>query len=154
MSTGADTEGPDALTAYGEALAAAAVGSDTGEREQLGENLIRTFLQFWDDPQLRPSLLERYRAAFTSDAGAAQMREFMSSTVFAQAVGKMEDPPKTIEETAKLLGVPPLHLNAAVSQVMGVIMLRYVVQVEPIASAAPGEILGVIAPTIQRYLVG
>ncbi|MBJ8338105.1 hypothetical protein JGU71_04330 [Antrihabitans sp. YC3-6] len=154
MSAVAETEGSAAFTEYGEALAAAAVEAHTGDRAQLGETLIGTFLKFWDDPQLRPQLLEKYRAAFTSETGAAEMRHFMSSGLFAQAVGKLDDPPKNIEEVAKLLGVPPLQVNAAVSQVMGVIMLRYVVKVEPIASAAPEEIRAIIAPTVQRYLVG
>ena len=31
-------------------------------------------------------------------------------------------------------------------------ILRYVVQVEPLASADPEEIVALVAPTLQRYL--
>jgi hypothetical protein len=33
-------------------------------------------------------------------------------------------------------------------------MLRYILQIEPMASATADEIVAVLSPTIQRYLVG
>jgi len=32
--------------------------------------------------------------------------------------------------------------------------VRYVLQVEPLASAASGEVVAAVAPTVQRYLTG
>lgn len=142
------------LTTYGGALAEAAATAHAGPREQMGEQLIRTFLTFYEDPQRGPQLLEVFRSAATGGAGADQMRGFMSTQLFAQAGGMIEKPPANIIEAAEILGVPPLHLNAAVAQVMGVVMVRYILKVEPMASASPDELVGVLAPTIQRYLVG
>lgn len=145
-------EGSAVLDSYGSALAEAAVAAHAGPREQLGEHLIRTFLTFWDDPERGPQLLSVYRSAAAGGEGAEQWRDFMSTQLFAQATGKLDAPPKNIEEAAAFLNVPPLQLNAAVSQVMGVVMLRYVLRVEPMASASHEELIAVLAPTIQRYL--
>jgi hypothetical protein len=40
------------------------------------------------------------------------------------------------------------------TQVVALGMARYVVGVEPIASAAPAKVGGAVAPTPQRYLTG
>jgi hypothetical protein len=33
-------------------------------------------------------------------------------------------------------------------------MARYVLRVEPLASAAPEEVVAAVGPTVQRYLTG
>ena len=40
------------------------------------------------------------------------------------------------------------------SQVLGLILMRYVLRVEPIASMSPALLIATYAPTIQRYLTG
>jgi hypothetical protein len=40
------------------------------------------------------------------------------------------------------------------SQMMGLIFMRYLLQVEPIASMPAAEVVAIYAPTIQRYLTG
>ena len=40
------------------------------------------------------------------------------------------------------------------SQLIGVVMARYVLQVEPLASASPEELVAAVGPTVQRYLTG
>lgn len=35
---------------------------------------------------------------------------------------------------------------------IGIALLRYVVQIEPLASADPEAIVALVAPTLQRYL--
>lgn len=111
-----------------------------GPRDEIGERLVRTFLRFWEDPRLRPQFIGVIRSATTSDAGATLLRDFLSSELF----GKV----------AETLDVPALNLNAAASQVVGVIMLRYVLEMEPMASAPEDELVELLAPAIQRYLGG
>ncbi|MEU1409057.1 hypothetical protein ABZ471_43600 [Streptomyces sp. NPDC005728] len=156
MSEATEIEaGSAALTRLGGALAQSGAASLTGQREQLAEGLLRESLTRWEDPQLRPQLLGEVLAAITTEAGAARMREFLSSQIFSQ-LGKELDSSKTrdIHQVAEILKVPPLNINAAQAQVWGVIILRYILQIEPIASAPADEILDTIAPTIQRYLAG
>lgn len=151
MSEAAGVEGEvNLLTAYGDALADALAGP----REQIGERFVSTFLTFWEDPQLRPQFVAAIRSATTSDESTTPLREFMSARLFARVAEKLKVPSLNLEEVAEMLKVPPLNLNAAAAQVMGVAMLRYVMEMEPLVSASPDEIRDLIAPTIQRYLGG
>lgn len=154
MTGAAGTEESAAvLTTYGGALAEAGAAAHAGSRDEMGERVVRTFLKFWEDPELRPHLVSVFRSAAAGEEGAAQMRAFMTAQLFAQVGDTLGSTPMTIEQVADTLGVPALHLNAAAAQVTGVIMLRYVLGMEPMASAPPEELLAVLAPTIQRYLV-
>ncbi|QES39673.1 hypothetical protein DEJ49_00595 [Streptomyces venezuelae] len=153
MSTAA-AEGPNALSDIGDALAEAGAASLTGERAQLAEGLLRAALSKWEDPQARPQLLAAFGAVFADGQGAAQMRDFMSRQIFQQLAASLEEPPKDFDEVAEALGVPPMNINAAQAQVWGVAVLRYVVKLEPIASASVDEVVALVSPTIQRYLVG
>jgi AcrR family transcriptional regulator len=111
-----------------------------GPREEIGERLVRMVLTLWGDPRLRPQFVGVIRSATTNDMGARLLREFISSKVFARV--------------AEALNVPRLNLNAAASQIVGVVMLRYVLEIEPMASASEEELVALLAPTIQRYLNG
>ncbi|MFF3646996.1 hypothetical protein [Streptomyces sp. NPDC002564] len=147
-------QGSTALSDIGDALAEAGAASLTGERAQLAESLLRAALSRWEDPQARPQLLGAFSAVFAGEEGAAQMRDFMSHQIFRQLAASLDEPVKDFDEVAKALGVPPMNINAAQAQVWGVAVLRYVVKLEPIASASVDEVVALVSPTIQRYLVG
>jgi AcrR family transcriptional regulator len=112
----------------------------TGPREEIGERLVRTVLSLWSDPRLRPQFVGVIRSATTNEMGARLLREFIYSRVLARV--------------AEVLDVPRLNINAVASQVVGVVMLRYVLEIEPMASASEDELAALLAPTIQRYLNG
>ena len=40
------------------------------------------------------------------------------------------------------------------SQIIGLILLRYVLEVEPVASMPAEDVIAIYAPTVQRYLTG
>jgi hypothetical protein len=40
------------------------------------------------------------------------------------------------------------------SQLIGLVMTRYVLRLEPLASASPESLVAAIGPTVQRYLTG
>jgi len=44
--------------------------------------------------------------------------------------------------------------SLVMSQIVGLIMARYIVEVEPLASRDASVIADAIAPTLQRYLTG
>jgi AcrR family transcriptional regulator len=106
--------------------------------ERVGETLIRTFLGIWGAPERRAPIVALLRSAMTNEQAATMMREFVSATLIGRA--------------ADLRGIPLLRINAAVGQMIGVMLLRYVLEVEPIASASEDEIVELLAPTLQRYL--
>ncbi|HEX6937600.1 MAG TPA: TetR family transcriptional regulator [Actinomycetes bacterium] len=112
-----------------------------GDPEGLGERLVRLFLRIWADPDFRTPMLGMLRSALTGEQGAAMLREFVGSALLAR-----------IAEAAG--PVDRLRLEAAAAQMVGVVLLRHVVRMEPLASATEDEIVAVVAPTLQRYLVG
>lgn len=112
-----------------------------GDPAGLGERFARMFLRIWSDPSFRESMLAMLRSATTSEQGATMLREFVSRTLLARV--------------ADAVGTPdaPLRANVATAQLVGIAMLRYVVRVEPLASASEEDVVALVAPALQRYLV-
>lgn len=155
MSHVADPEeGMAALSSLGARLARASAQSLSGPREQLAESLLRSALTRWEDPEVRPKLLTTLAAATTTEEGAERLRDFLYSQLFAQVGIALEDKPMNIEQVAETLAVPAININAAAAQVWGVVLYRYVLKMEPIASASGEELVELLSPTIQRYLLG
>jgi AcrR family transcriptional regulator len=105
----------------------------------LGERLVRFFLQTWDSPAGSP-LLGLIRSVVGSESAAAMLREFVSREVLARIAEALE------------VDQPQLRASLAASQLIGLAMLRYVVRLEPIASAPSEQVAAWVAPAIQRYL--
>ena len=49
---------------------------------------------------------------------------------------------------------PQLRASLAASQILGLAMARYVLKIEPLASADPDDLIPFLAPALQRYLRG
>lgn len=109
-----------------------------GPREELGRRLVWVFFGVWDDPKSRLQLMAIIRSAFTSEQGAAMLREFVGAALLSRI--------------AEALQLPKLRIMAAAGQLIGIVVLRYVVEIEPIRSADLDELVDLVAPTIQRYL--
>ncbi|MFD0685812.1 TetR/AcrR family transcriptional regulator [Actinomadura fibrosa] len=109
----------------------------SGPRERLGEVMVRTFLGVWGDAARRAPLLAMLRSAMTNEKAAALMREFVTSALFARA--------------GEVAGVPQIRIQAAAGQMIGLMILRYVLRVEPMASASEDELVELVAPALQRY---
>jgi AcrR family transcriptional regulator len=107
-----------------------------------GERIVRFVVTTWDDEERRAPLLGLMRSALTHDPAGGAITEFLRAGVLG---------PLT-----RALDGPDAELRAAlvVSQVAGLAVLRYLVGVEPLASAPPDAVVAAVAPTIQRYLTG
>jgi len=112
-----------------------------GPREHVGERLARTFFDVWDSPHGRERLVALVRSAVSNEDAARMLREFLAREVFARV--------------ALSTGVRQPHLRAgmAAAQMIGLAMMRYVIGFEPIVRASTDEIVALVAPTLQRYLV-
>ncbi|SNS36501.1 TetR family transcriptional regulator [Actinomadura mexicana] len=106
--------------------------------DRLGEGLVRTFLQVWGDEDRRAPMLAMLRSAMTNEQAASLLREFVTSALFGRASQATE--------------APPLGIQAAAGQMIGLMILRYVLRIEPLASASEDELIELVAPTLQRYL--
>jgi AcrR family transcriptional regulator len=120
-------------------IVAAAV---SGGVDGLGERLLRTFFSVWDTPAGRERIVALVSSVLTSESAALMVRQFLAKEVFGRIA------------TACGVDDPELRASLAASQMVGLIMARYVVRLEPLASADPEELIPFIAPTLQRYLSG
>lgn len=111
-----------------------------GDRSSAGRRLAELVVGLLEDPRERARITAVVRAAASEPSAAELMRELLSRELvlpMAEALG--------VEDAA-------LRANLAGSQVVGLVMARYVVGVEPLASAAAETVVAAVAPTLQRYL--
>ncbi|QKW10547.1 hypothetical protein HUT18_33155 [Streptomyces sp. NA04227] len=141
-----------ALDSLGDVLGEAGAAALAGQRAQLAEKLLRAAFEVWENPAIRPNLLGLLHAAVNSEEGAEKMRQFLANQLFAQVGKAIGIDGMDIYQAAETIKVPVININAAAGQVWGVVLLRYVVKLEPIASAPAEELIDLLIPTIRRYL--
>jgi AcrR family transcriptional regulator len=108
----------------------------------LGERIVRRLLSVWDDPAYRSALLAIVQGASAHPGAANALREFITREIVGRIAGAVE------------ADRPELRANLVASQVIGLIAARYVARVEPLASLEAEEVVGMVGPTLQRYLDG
>lgn len=113
-----------------------------GDRDRIGERIVGLMLSVWDSRTDRSPLIALIRSAVTSEDAARMLREFMVSVLFVRLAEALRAPDA------------PLRASLAASQMMGLLIARYVVRVEPLASAPAAQLVAAIGPNIQRYLTG
>jgi AcrR family transcriptional regulator len=104
----------------------------------LGTRVATFFLGIWDSPA-GGGALALVRSAVANESAAALLRDFVSRAVLGRIARELE------------LDHPKLRASLAGSQLVGVAVLRYVVKVEPLASAPTATVARWIGPTLQRY---
>ncbi|MCX5391437.1 TetR family transcriptional regulator [Streptomyces sp. NPDC006482] len=111
-----------------------------GPREAIGERLARFFIGVWENPVSRAPLLAIVRSALTHEAAAKVLRTFVLRRLLERIAAELDVPD------------PRFRAELAASHMIGIVILRYVIEVEPLASVDPEEIVAQVAPTLQRYL--
>ena len=112
-------------------------------RDELGAAVVRLLLKVWDGP-MRSAGLALVRSAVGNEWTAKLLREFLVTQVLRRVVGTLEVPAAEQEVRGALVA----------SQLIGIVMGRYVIKVEPLASASPEWLVAAIGPNVQRYLTG
>ena len=110
--------------------------------DQAGERMVELFLSVWDHAADQSPLLALVRSAVGDEHAAAMLREFITEEVLGQIAHRLGSPDAKLRAT--LVG----------SQIIGMAMARYIVRVEPLASAPAAQVVAAIGPTLQRYLTG
>lgn len=110
--------------------------------EALGLKLPSLLLPLWDSA-LGQVLIGVLRSTLGgSDANLT--RSFFRDIVVAELAAKVDEPP----------GSGTVRAEFAVSQLMGIVMARYLIVLDPFASLPAEQIADTIAPNLQRYLTG
>jgi len=113
-----------------------------GPPDAIGERLARFVVAIVESEEGRRRVIGLVRAAASEDEAARLVRERVTAEM--------------LMPLAERLGVdrPALRAAYASSQVVGLVMSRYVVAVEPLASADPEAVVRAVAPVFQHYLTG
>jgi AcrR family transcriptional regulator len=112
-----------------------------GGADGAGERLMRVFLSLWDDPRIAPSLVGIVRSAMQPGGERLLTQGFV---------------PVVLMPAGEALGIdrPHLRMPLVISQMAGLILTRYVIALEPIASMPAETVVATYAPVIQHYLTG
>lgn len=118
-----------------DALAAALDAPDP----ELGARIAETFLSVWDGPGAG-ALVALLRSASANEQAAETMREFARAEL--------------VPRIAKRIGGRRAELRAAlmVSQLIGLATMRYIVRMEPVASAPAPQLVARLGPALQHYV--
>ncbi|ACU74420.1 transcriptional regulator, TetR family [Catenulispora acidiphila DSM 44928] len=121
---------------------AAVLEQVAGDPAGIGERLARLVVGLWDVPQARERLLAVVRTVASNEEMAVLLRGFAR--------------PQLIVPLAARIGGPDAEarVEMAMAQIIGLAMARYVIGVEPVASLGSEELIALLAPALQRLLVG
>ena len=106
-----------------------------------GERLLRTFLSVWDDPALQPRLVALARSMMADDTAGLVRDGFLPVVVGPVLAGLVTDRPE-------------VRVPLVASQVIGLIVARYVLALPPLAQMPAEDVVARMGPTLQRYLTG
>jgi AcrR family transcriptional regulator len=112
-----------------------------GGPDGAAERMLRAFLSVWDDPEMQVRLVAVFRGILDSDGERLLREGFL---------------PVVLEPVGEALGIdrPELRMPLVASQIVGLILLRYVIGLRPLAALSADEVVAIYAPTVQRYLTG
>lgn len=125
-----------------EKLRAAITAATRGEIEGLGERIVRAHLSVWDDVSARPALMAMVRSAATHGEAGARLRDTMSA-MLGQALDEAVAAPDTA-----------LRTNMIASQLIGLGLMRYILLLEPLASAGTDAVARYYGAAVQSVVEG
>jgi AcrR family transcriptional regulator len=112
--------------------------------DQIGHVLPSLLLPLWDS-ELGKGFIATLRALLAgSDYDVSMVRSFLQDVITAEVGGRVDDPP----------GTGRLRVQFVASQLVGIVMARYILELEPFRSLPVDAVVETIAPTLQRYLTG
>lgn len=116
------------------------IGTDL---DSAGERLVRFVVELWDRPAFRERGVAMLRSVIGNRKTASLMVGFVSRELIRH-IGERIGPGDEGRTRASLVA----------SQVVGLMVTRYVLELEPIASTPAEDLVAAVGPTLQRYLTG
>jgi AcrR family transcriptional regulator len=106
----------------------------------LGERLARVFFQQWDDAATWGSLLAVLRSALTHAESATLLRQFLRDQLLRRLANVLEGADRD------------LRVELAAAHLLGVAIVRHLLQLEPLASASVDDLAARLGPALDRDL--
>jgi AcrR family transcriptional regulator len=132
----------DASTMPPEEWVASIQGTTQVPLKARGEAIVRNVIWSWSQPAIREVLSSILQTAAHEPRTRQKLRTFLEASLLPTVAAPLADEERLLRAT--LVG----------SQVLGVMMLRWVWEIEPMASLSDDDLVALVAPTIQRYLSG
>ena len=109
----------------------------------LGRRVITAILAVWDS-DLQPSLVAAVRGILAEPQITRTAAEFLSAEIVDRLLSGLDLPAAETERRGALVA----------SQILGVLVGRYVLCLPPLVAQTSEELAAAIGPTLQRYLEG
>jgi AcrR family transcriptional regulator len=110
--------------------------------EQIGHILPSILLPLWDS-EMGKGLIATLRSILAG-SDVSLVRTFLQDVVVAEVGSRVDNPP----------GSGRTRVQFVASQLVGVVMARYILELEPFKSLPVEQIAETIGPNLQRYLTG
>jgi AcrR family transcriptional regulator len=118
---------------------AVAVVAD-GPADSAGERLVGYYLRLLGDVEQPGPMLGLIRSAVTSEHAATLLRQFLAERVLGRIAATLH------------ADQPELRAALAASQLVGLAITRYAVQLPALTAAEPADVTRWVAPVVQYYL--
>jgi AcrR family transcriptional regulator len=132
----------DAVTTFPAEWVAAIQTAHSVPLAQRGEAIVRNVVWTWSQPEIREALVSILLTAAHDPRTHEKVRAVITTSLQPAVADRITGEERLLR--AALIG----------SQVLGLVMHRYVWEIEPLASLPDEHLVVVIGPTIQRYLSG
>lgn len=113
-----------------------------GPRSKVGLRLAQFIVSNLEQPEPQRIVTSLVRAAASEPEAAEAVRAIVTRRVLVPIAKSLES------------DQPELRASLVNSQMVGLVMARYVIKLEPLASLPPEDLVKAIAPNLQRYLTG
>lgn len=106
----------------------------------MGERLVRATFEIFGDEEIREDLLALFQAGSSASKAAANLREFLEESV--------------VDRLSSAVGIPDARMRASLisAHLVGLGTVRFIVRLEPLASAPEEQVVRIYAPLIQDLL--
>jgi AcrR family transcriptional regulator len=110
--------------------------------EDLGRAIPTVVLGLWES-ETQAQLKATLRAALT-DGRLAVLGKFLREVVFTEIAARVDDP----------VGTGMMRVEFVGTQMLGVVMARHIMELQPFAELPIEQVIATIAPNLQHYLTG
>ena len=110
--------------------------------ERIGYTLPSILLPLWDS-ELGKGFIATLRSILAGN-DVSLVRSFLQEVIAAEVGSRVDNPP----------GSGRIRVQFVASQLVGVVMARYILELDPFRSLPVDQIAETIAPNLQRYLTG
>jgi len=110
--------------------------------DELGHRIASTLLALWDS-EIGASFIATLRSILAGSE-ISLFRTFIQDVIAVQVGPRVDNPP----------GSGVIRVQFVASQLVGVVLARYILELEPFTSLPAQQIADTVAPNLQRYLTG